>query len=513
MTGGQTTRIVSVWFPHLAIERWKQITRQERTLPGDEVPVVLARDGTHGPVIHALSQAARDRGLQANMRVVDAQAIHPDLHVEQADPAGDTALLKRLVFWSRRWCPWTVADGFDGLILDTTGSAHLFGGEGRLLRDIQTRFAMQGLTARLALGPTRKAAQALARFGPQGCVCGPEDVGDHLAPLPVAALGIDADTIRLLQRLGLKTIGALADVPRTALMRRFSGYSADRNPLLLLDQATGKLSDPVNAPPDHVQYLSRVRLAEPVLDPEILLPQLTEQLCRDLSQAEKGARRLRLTIYRIDGEWRYIDVGTAKATRDPEHMQRLLQGKCSHIDPGFGFDLLTLEAIQIETLLMVQERLDGARDSDADVALLLDRLTSRLGAERITWSDWRESHVPERAERRQPALVGNPAPALTLTRERPLRLFDPAEEIVVLYAVPEGPPAQFRWRRVVFRVVRYEGPERIAPEWWQDRPGTRLRDYYKVEVQDGRRFWMYREGLAHDGRGGDPRWFLHGVFA
>jgi protein ImuB len=94
-----------------------------------------------------------------------------------------------------------------------------------------------------------------------------------------------------------------------------------------------------------------------------------------------------------------------------------------------------------------------------------------------------------------------------------LRLLTPAEEVQVIYAVPEGPPSQFRWRRVLYKTARHEGPERIAPEWWRDRPGTRLRDYYKVEVQDGRRFWLYREGVVHDGRGDTPRWFLHGLFA
>ena len=96
---------------------------------------------------------------------------------------------------------------------------------------------------------------------------------------------------------------------------------------------------------------------------------------------------------------------------------------------------------------------------------------------------------------------------------RPLRLFDPPEELAVLYAVPEGPPAQFRWRGRIARITRWQGPERIAPEWWIDRPGARLRDYYKIEDAAGCRLWIYREGLAGDGRGDVPRWFVQGIFA
>ncbi len=513
MTRRLTARVVSVWFPDLAMERWRQRVSRERTLPGAEVPVVLARDGTHGPVIHALAQAAKVRGLRAGMRVVDAQAIHPDLHVEPADPPGDQALLGRLVHWSRRWCPWTVADADDGLIFDTSGSAHLFGGETELMRDIHARFAMQGLTARLAMAPTRAAAHVLARYGTTATISDPEDVAAYLAPLPTTALRLDPDTLRLLDRLGLKTIGALAGVPRTALMRRFSGLERDRNPLILLDRAMGRLADPLDPPPDPPRWLARVRLAEPVLDPVPHLSGLAEALCADLARAEQGARRLRLTIYRIDGEWRSVEVGTARASRDPAHILRLFNGKFDGVDPGFGFDLLTLEALRVEPVSLVQDRLDGARDADGDVAALLDRLSARLGADKITWSDWCESHVPERAEARVPAIAGQPGAPLVLARERPIRILDPAEEIAVLYAVPEGPPAQFRWRRVTFRTTRHEGPERIAPEWWADKPGTRLRDYYKIEVQDGRRFWLYRQGIMGDGRGSDPRWFLHGFFA
>ena len=57
-----------------------------------------------------------------------------------------------------------------------------------------------------------------------------------------------------------------------------------------------------------------------------------------------------------------------------------------------------------------------------------------------------------------------------------------------------------------------KGPERIAPEWWRERSTARLRDYYRVEDKAGRRYWIYREGVIGDGRGGAPEWYLHGLF-
>ncbi|NNK16082.1 MAG: DNA polymerase Y family protein [Sulfitobacter sp.] len=495
------------------MDRWRRIVSQQRSLPRDDVPVVLSEQGTHGPVIYALSAEARRRGITEGARVVDVQAIHPDLHVERSDAEGDQKLLERVAMWARRWCPWTVRDGMDGITMDITGAAHLFGGEARMLRDMGARFKMQGLSARLAVAPTRGAAQMLARYGGGGVICGPDDLTVAISPLPVAALRIDADTVRLLQRLGLKTLGALMEVPRVALMRRFDRVAEAVNPLVLLDRALGRTADPLNAPEDSVRWLARVRLAEPVIDPVPHLDALAADLCRQMAKAELGARRLRLTIYRVDGEWRSREVALASASREAAHLVRLMAGKLEGIDPGFGFDLLTLEALRVEPLALHQDHLDGARDAGKDVAALLDRLTAKLGPEKVTWSAWCQSHVPERVEGRMTALAGMPEAVTEVARERPLRLLDPPEEIAVLYAVPEGPPARFRWRRVSYLTARYEGPERVSPEWWRDRPGTRLRDYYKVEVGDGRRFWIYREGILGDGRGGDPRWFVQGIFA
>jgi protein ImuB len=495
------------------MDRWRRITAQHRSLPDDDVLVVLAAQGRHGPVVHAMSDAAAQRGVALGARVVDVQAIHPDLHVEQADIEGDVAVLDRVAMWARRWCPWTVRDGADGILLDIAGAAHLFGGEARMLHDMGTRFKMQGLSARLAVAPTRGSAQMLARFGGGGVICGPEDVEVALAPLPVVALRINEDTVRLLQRLGLKTIGRLMEVPRVALMRRFERMAAEVNPLVLLDRALGRLGDPLNAPEDAQRWLARVRLPEPVIDPVPHLEGLAADLCRQLAKAELGARRLRLTIYRVDGEWRSRDVALAASSREVAHLVRLMSGKLEGIDPGFGFDLLTLEALGVEPLALHQDHLDGARDAGRDVSALLDRLTAKLGPDKVTWSAWCESHVPERVEGRVPALAGDATAAPVILKERPLRLLEPAEEIVVLYAVPEGPPARFRWRKVAYLTARHEGPERIAPEWWRDKAGTRLRDYYKVEVRGGRRFWLFRQGILGDGRGGDPQWFLQGIFA
>jgi protein ImuB len=277
-----------------------------------------------------------------------------------------------------------------------------------------------------------------------------------------------------------------------------------------LDQTMGRLAEPLAPPAAPPVFRADARLAEPVLDPGPFLPGLCTELCAQLAAAGMGARRLVLSVWRSDGEMRQIAAATAAPGRAPAHMATLFRDRLERIDPGFGIDLIVLEAGQVEPLAPAQAGLGGGGDPALELAQLVDRLTARFGPGTVAGVLPRASHIPERAETR--GAPGTAAPPLAFP-ERPVRLLDRPEELQVLYAVPEGPPAQFLWRRHRHRVARYQGPERIAPEWWQDRPGTRLRDYFKVEDESGQRFWLYREGLPDDRRGGLPRWFLHGMFA
>jgi len=272
----------------------------------------------------------------------------------------------------------------------------------------------------------------------------------QLASLPVTSLRLDAETLLLLQRLGLKTVGALNEVPRLSLTRRFAKSELSRNPLMRLDQAMGRLAEPVSSVDARPPIVAQAKLPEPIFDPTAYLPELCRDLCGQLAHDGLGCRRLHLTVYRTDGEVSTLHVATSAPSRDPEHLLKLFRDRVEKINPGFGFDLITLMAHAVETI--------------------------------------------------------------AIARERPQRLLSPPEQVRVLYAVPEGPPVQFMWRRQTHRVARFAGPERIAPEWWKDRPDTRLRDYFKVETGAGLRCWLYREGLHDDGRGGDPAWFVHGMF-
>ena len=488
--------------------------------------MVLVVEAAHGQIITAVTDAARQAGARIGGRLTDARTLSPGLAAMSADLAGDAALVERLARWAGRWSPLVEVDGADGLRIEVSGVAHLFGGETALGEDVRRRFETLGLTARVAIAPTAGAAWAIARFGeaPSPRPASPgrflrqgerEAIAALLAPLPVAALRLPAGATRTLERLGLKTIGDLAGVPRRSLARRFR--EAD-NPLDALDRMLGRRPEPLTATPCEMPPREQLRLAEPVEHPQAApqaLELLVPGLVRQLEARRLGARRLALSGYRVDGSVALASVATALPSREPRHLQRLLADKAAALDPGFGFDGFALEASWCEPLGAVQDGLAGGAPPGVEVARLVDRLSVRLGADKVRRPQARASHLPERTNGWRPAIgAAKPASAARprSTAQRPQRLLDVPEAIAVIYATPEGMPRRFVWRRGVHDIARVEGPERISPEWWREPARTRLRDYYCVEDSIGRRFWIYREGVIGDGRGGLPDWYMHGLF-
>jgi protein ImuB len=525
-------RILAIWLARLSVDRWRLAHASEAPPATDAAPTALILETAHGPRITAANDAGLAAGARPGMLLADARALCPDLAAVPADPAGDLAALEKLALWAQRWGPWSALDPPDGLLVDVTGAAHLLGGEAALLADVARAFAARGLVARPALAPTAGAAWALAHYGPPAAILAPgDDPLRLLSDLPVAALRLDDDVLTVLRRLGIKRLGELAGVggagedpaeeaaARDALRRRFRNHRApSANPLLRLDQLLGKVPEPLLPVIARPMPLVQRRLMEP-LRHRALLDRVLEDLAADMVRAlearGEGARRLELALWRVDGEVLTRRIELAAATREAAHITRLFAARLEDVEAGFGIETVQLRASWSEPLSLTQSDLDAAAERHGTaLAACIDRLTVRLGAKAVTRPVPRASHIPERAQGWQPPLAPVAAAQSQLAfHARPLKLLDRPEPIAVLYASPDGVPQQFRWRGAVREVVRVEGPERIAPEWWRERSTTRLRDYYRIEDAAGRRYWIYRQGIVGDGRGGVPEWFLQGLFA
>ena len=450
---------------------------------------------------------AEAAGVHVGQKLADARAICPTLAVHDADPGGDAEALARLARWCERYTPLAAPDEPDGLWLDLTGCAHLWaGGEQALVEDLIVRMARAGHACRAAVAGTPGAAWALARMpGGREPVLPPGQERAGLEGLPVAALRLEARTVAALRRVGLRTVGQMAQMPRGELSSRFGAL-----PVLRLDQALGHVAEVIAWPHPPRPWEEWQAFAEPILTAEDLqraMALLAERLCARLRAGESGGERFTAEFARVDGERPAITVGTAMPVRDPVYLLKLLAAKLDTLDPGFGVEVVRLSADQVAPLVGVQAGLMGGEEASR-LPAIVDQVANRLGPARVWCTAPQDSHVPERAVVRTGPLT---APRWEGTLERPLRLMRRPEPIEVTAPVPDDPPLQFRWRGVLHRVRAATGPERIAREWWRaaedDRPEPdRVRDYYRVEDSAGARFWMFRVGI------GSPKWFLHGVF-
>lgn len=488
--------------------------------------------------IAAVSAEGQAAGLRAGQTLTAARAIRPDLLAHEAEREADAAALGALAAWAERYTPLAAADPPEGIWLDITGCTHLFGTEADLARALAGRLAHDAVPCRIGIAGTTGAAWAVARAGspcagapaPPIAIVPPEGERAALADLPVACLRLDAATLARLRRLGLRTVGALARLPRDELTARFGPL-----PVRRLDQAFGTVAEAIAWPHPPAPFAARLAFAEPIGTAEDLaraLAVLTARLCRTLAERDRGSHRLVVRFFRVDGADQHIAIATSRPTRAPKHLTRLLEEQLERVDPGFGIEAIVLAAEETAPLGAAQADLLATPDPGQTVAEVIDRLANRLGAARIWRAAPAESHVPERAVR--PVAPREAAPSWTGEPflPRPVRLLCRPEPIAVTAPIPDDPPILFRWRGSLHRVRAATGPERIGAEWWrrhdphgaqkpqepqdpQDPQGPRpetdlIRDYYRVEDTDGARFWIYRAGLVATRQ---RRWFLHGLFA
>lgn len=537
MSSGNSTekRILSLWLPDWPVYR---LARASKLDPSAPLALRGARQG--GERVVALNRAARGLGVSRGQLLTDALAVASGLGVHGEDPHADTRALKQLSDWCGRYTPWTAPDPMpvheepDGIFLDITGCGHLFGGEARLVEDLMRRLADFGLLARVGVAPYPGAAWAVARYGARAMTLVAKDkVRATLDPLPLSALRLDIAMVDDLARLGMKQVRDLHTLPRAPMVARFGKVLAAR-----LDQALGRASEPISPDMPLVPFRTRLQFAEGLMaltDIEQAIRLLSDEMVPLLHQADQGARRLELHLFRTDGMRFSIDVGTSVPSDDGAQIAALfserLTGFGQGLEIGLGIEAMVLHVTAADPIAHTQADITEVKKSrlkrrPADLGFLVDRLGNRLGFDRVGRFEPRESYIPENAVVFIPAVAGirpleedrEPHDWRVEERQRvgrPLRMLPCAEAVETIAEVPDGPPRQFRWRRVTYHVARSEGPERIAPEWWRHRNASQgrahVRDYYRVEDAQGRRFWLYRDGLF--GRETvNPKWFVHGVF-
>ena len=556
-------RILSLWLPRLPIDRikrqlkafsdeareqnsrntngplplppagegWGGGAAASQTVRVEKVsPTVVVAKQNNALQIYALDDSAARSGLEIGLPLANARAICPELTVFDADLVADAKTLGDIADWCDRFTPLVALDAPHGLYLDITGCAHLFGGERALLQTLCGALTRRGFVVSAGIAGTSVCARTMTRHV-SGKIIADGEEAEAVGPLPVAALGADLAITSGLRRAGLKTIGDVAARARHEITARFgAGFT------LLLEHALGQGDAPISPRKPLPDYIVEKRFPEPVATDNVIainLSALAGTLVAAMDKQAKGARRLEASFFRTDGAVRTITVDTGRPVTKAAVIDRLFRERLDALndplDPGFGFDLIRLSASRTEIVVQQQRDLDANVHDNDELAALIDRIAARIGGKRVVVHLPQDTHIPERAVLAVSAQHHLAAATQAAWPERvesepplrPLRLFERPEPIKVPFAsVPDGPPHQFTWRRVTHAVVRVEGPERIAMEWWKQNGEALTRDYFRIEDAEGLRFWIYRDGLYEGELKNDeegepvlPKWFVHGLFA
>ncbi|MGN6638299.1 MAG: Y-family DNA polymerase [Mucilaginibacter sp.] len=498
-------RFVSIWFRHLTTD-WLTLRRPELKT----VPFVFTASERGRVLITAANTFAEAQGISPGMAFADARAIVPSIEMDDHIQGKDAKLLKALGEWCIRYTPWVAIDMPDGLILDVSGCAHLWGSERAYLGNIIKVLRSKGYDARGAMADTAGAAWAVAHFGKDNPIIMPGGQAEALLSLPPAALRLETETLERLKKLGFYNIKSFMGIGRSVLRRRF-----DTQLLLRLDQALGNEDEPLDLLQPIEPYQERLPCLEPIRTAEgigIAIKKLLENLCRRLASEGIGLRMAVLKCYRLDGKILQVSIGTNKASNFVNHLSKLFELKIASIEPDLGIELFTLDATKVEEAEAEQEMLWSPEDcglEDTALAELLDRLANKIGTASIRRYLPLEHYWPERSIKPAQSLQDKRTTEWRTDRPRPLLLLPHPERIEVMVKTPDYPPNFFIYNGEKHNIIKSDGPERIEREWWLD--NGKQRDYYQVEDESGQRYWLFRSGHYTDEQ--LPQWFIHGFFA
>jgi protein ImuB len=435
------------------------------------------------------------------------------------------------------------ADEPSALFFDITGCAHLFGGEEHMATLVLHDFERVGYVVRVAVADTPGAAWAAVRFGrllsppsPAAPIIIPGGRQQALlGPLPVAALRLPAKTIDMLHELGIRQIAQLQALPRSALPARFGAGVLER-----LDQAWGLVEELIVPVPPVEPIEAAWSFEEPTAERralESVLQRLIDEIAETLAARQEGAQRLICRLFCVGKEPVQLTIGALQPTAAAEHLGELIRLQLERITLAGEVLAVELEVVSSGPLEWRQQEFFDTgvnREGERQLAVLLDRLSSRLGEKSVLRPKLCPDPQPEYAGRletvlaitnskseiRNPKLYqrlrtnpgadtpGSPSSVpdyqlIAGPAVRPLCLKPRPAPIEVVSVVPDGPPVRFRWHATEHVIACSWGPERIDTGWWR---GPHVeRDYYRVETATGQRFWLFRQNDT-------GKWFLHGTF-
>ena len=497
-------RIICIWFPFLESER---LIRQNPDLM--QKPFVLVAREANRVFVSAVSKNAGSMGFLPEMSLVDVRAAAPDMLYYESNPVQNVRCLQGLLRWASRFTPRIARGDGNNLYLDIAGASHLFGGEDSLLQNIQSQLEEFGFTALLALADNKAAAWGFAHHGKGKSNITKGTLREASRDISVEALRMSYASTILCQRLGLKKIGDLLDLPRAALANRIGLEDLKR-----LDQFFGHTAEAKQFSRHRERLIEEMQFFDPLATSagvKAALDKLLGKLCLRLSQMQQGFRKANLQMERVDHKTLSFSILLMQPSIDVNTLKRLFSHHFEQLDVGFGIDRMILAADQIAPLSRHQLGLEDSKKQCHDESLnrLVNELSNMFGTRHIQRFSQADSHIPERTFKRNRTLhPRNPQNWASPSAKRPLRLLKKPVSVLVHDSTDRKAPEAIFWHGKECYLSVLTGPERIEPNWWCDDPDWQSgsRDYWWIKTHFGALLWLYRVSSEKK-----AQWFVHGV--
>ncbi len=464
------------------------------------LPLVVSEGVAQRPTVACANAAARAAGIREGQSVASARALAGDLKVVSRDLAAEREALERLAGWAGQYTPMACLDG-QGIALEVEPSLKLFHGHARLTAEIRRGVRALGFHATFGVAPTPLAARLMARAEAQGqptrgCLT-VEELRLRIAELPIFLLDWPEKTLARLTDLGILRMKDVLDLPLEGLARRFGPELA-----LGIERLMGRIADPrvPYAPPP--SFRARLELPAEAEGVEALLFPLRRLLAEFegyLRGRGCGVQRLALGFDHVRRPRTRLEMEFASPEREADFILAIAReklGRLSLVAPTHSIEL------RADALLPYAPRegawLPGPREQSVDRERLVERLSARLGRERVFGIALGNDHRPEKSWAANPGRLPVPPRAsdpAEVSCHRPTWLLQRPHRLVTRQGLPT----------LQGDLTIAAGPERIEAGWWDGEEVRR--DYFVATNPRGEAYWIYREHR-------DPAsWYLHGIFA
>jgi protein ImuB len=475
-------------------------------------PLVVADGPAQRPLVACANALATAEGVREGQPIAAAKVLCGTLKVLARDATAEHVALEQLAAWACQFTPGVCIDG-QGLLLEVEGSLRLFGGHGKIAGALRQGLRDLGYRATFGIAPTALAARLFARAEAQGssirsCVAIGE-LGGRIADLPLFLLDWPERTLALLADLGILRIRDILALPREGLSRRFGPET-----LADLDKLTGRAPDPRSSYQPPATFHARLELPAEAKSTEALLfplRRLLVQMEGFLRARGAGVQRIELRLEPVRAKSTAVSLEFASPECEAEFILALAREKLGRTQ--LAAPTLTIELSAVSLLPFAPRAstwLPGREELALDRGRFLERLSARIGSDRVFGLAIADDHRPEKISKKGTAELGSDHHFRSAKQKwwsdpnsvqpffvgpRPLWLLHRPLKLVT----KEGMPTHFGPLELT------AGPERIEAGWWDGEPVSR--DYFVAVDPAGEKLWVYREHL-------DPtRWFLHGLFA